>query len=139
MGRLDSRANDAFAQFMLAGMMWQVGDLEDALPRARRATQLEPGNATYHNFLGDIHRGLGNLDHARESFQEAIQLMQQKLTMFEVEGASNNASRVWSGQASPRILTHVWVEPCGGGAGGEGWCVYRAADLIIRCALGFLA
>jgi tetratricopeptide (TPR) repeat protein len=67
--------NDALAQAQLARALIETGDSDAALPHARRAYRLLPGNATISGVYGlALHRAGGHAQDARDLLAKAVQL-----------------------------------------------------------------
>ena len=59
---------------MLARVLWQAGRLDDAEAEARRAVELAPANAGYHDTLALIIAQAGRLDDAEAEARRAVEL-----------------------------------------------------------------
>lgn len=91
---LESRARALTGQCPDFGFGWQLlgGALhmqgKDALPAFRKAAQLMPNEADAHFNLGNVLKGLGQLDEAVTSYRRALEL---KPDSFEIHGSLGDA------------------------------------------------
>ena len=84
---------------LLAGILWQLGDLDGALERAEQAVRLAPTDIRYRQIVGSYHRSRGEWAEAERTVRAAFR---QATEPGDQAGALNEIAHIYDAQGRYR-------------------------------------
>jgi tetratricopeptide (TPR) repeat protein len=85
---------------------YMMGEYEKAIPHYQRATEIEPGVASYWGNLGEAMRILGREPEAVDAFQHAVELAEAKVELTPLDPQSRRRLALWCARARDLECAH---------------------------------